>query len=138
MRHEWFDPSRRLYQVGKSKSKTTRIIPVPDWVWESIHALPATQSEWVFPAADGAPHRPQFCKKALKRVCQELGLGNVTAHRLRATFCSNHAAAGTPLTELQGMCGHASVETTMIYVETSLEAKRRAQDALSLKLGLAK
>jgi len=137
MRHEWFDPQQRVYQVGKSKSKTTRTIPVPDWLWESIHALPATKSEWVFPADDGAPRRPHFCKKALQRVCKALGLGNVTTHRLRATFCSNHASAGTPLTELQGMCGHASVETTMIYVETSMEAKRTAQDALSQKLGLA-
>ena len=139
MKWEWFDPRRRVYEVGKSKSKTTRTIPVPDWLWEAIFSMPMTINEWVFPSSvDGAPHRPQFCKKILHRVCTELGLGTVTAHRLRASFCSNHAEAGTPLSEIQGMCGHASVETTMIYVETSLEAKRKAQDVLSQKLGLAK
>jgi integrase len=35
------------------------------------------------------------------------------------------------------MLGHKNIQTTMIYVETSLDAKRRAQDSLSKQLGLA-
>lgn len=42
----------------------------------------------------------------------------------------------TPVAEIQGMLGHKQIQTTMIYVEQSLDAKRRAQDALSQKLGL--
>ena len=110
---------------------------MPDWLWSALQGMEKTISEWVFPAEDGKPHRAQFCTKALRRVCQRLGLGNVTHHRLRATFASLHAQAGTPITEIQGMLGHKCITTTMIYIETSLEAKRRAQDALSLKLGLA-
>jgi len=136
MRWEWFNPSQKTYVVGKAKGKEARVLPVPDWLWDSIHALPQGRSEWVFPAEDGKPHRPQFCKKPLQRVCQVLGLGNVTQHRLRATFASLHAEAGTPITEIQGMLGHKNIQTTMIYVETSLEAKRKAQDAFSLRLGL--
>jgi len=34
------------------------------------------------------------------------------------------------------MLGHMNIATTMIYVEQSLEAKRQAQNTLSLKLGL--
>ncbi len=138
MRLEWFDHHQRTYVVGKAKGKEARVIPVPEWLWCAIHAMPKPQlSEWVFPSEDGAPHRPQFCKKALNQVCTQLGLGNVTAHRLRATFASLHAEAGTPITEIQGMLGHKNVATTMIYVETSLESKRRSQDTLSQKLGLA-
>jgi integrase len=137
MRWEWFDPSQRTYVVGKAKGKEARVLPVPDWLWRSISTMPKSLSEWVFPAEDGNPHRSQFCRSALKRVCKTLGLGNVTQHRLRATFASLHAEAGTPITEIQGMLGHKSVQTTMIYVETSLDAKRAAQDALSQKLGLA-
>lgn len=137
MRWEWFDADRRTYTVGKAKGKEARVLPVPDWVWNAIHAMPMTLSEWVFPAEDGKPHRAQFCKKPLQRVCAKLGLGNVTQHRLRATFASLHAETGTPVPEIQGMLGHKSIATTMIYVETSLDAKRHAQDALSQKLGLA-
>ena len=35
------------------------------------------------------------------------------------------------------MLGHKNIQTTMVYVETSLEAKRRAQDTLSQRLGLS-
>lgn len=137
MRWEWFDPTQRTYVVGKAKGKEARVLPVPNWLWNSIHAMPKTLSEWVFPAEDGKPHRAQFCKKALQRVCKALGLGNVTQHRLRATFASLHAETGTPLPEIQGMLGHKNIQTTMIYVETSLDAKRKSQDVLSQKLGLS-
>ena len=137
MRWEWFDCDQKTYTVGKAKGKEARVLPVPDWLWNSIQSMPQSLSKWVFPAEDGHPHWSQFCKRALKGVCVELGLGNVTHHRLRATFASLHAQAGTPITEIQGMLGHKCITTTMIYIETSLEAKRRAQDALSLKLGLA-
>lgn len=136
MRWEWFDLERRTYIVGKAKGKEARVVPVPSWLWDSIHAMPKALSEWVFPAEDGKPHRSQFCKKVLRRVCLELGLGNVTQHRLRATFATLHAEAGTPISEIQGMLGHKSISTTMIYVETSLEAKRRAMDCLSRHIGL--
>jgi len=139
MRWEWFDIPNQTYTVGKAKGKEARVLPVPSWLMQSILEMPKAQiSEWVFPSAlDGKPHRAQFCKKVLQRVCEKLKLGNVTQHRLRATFASLHAEAGTPVTEIQGMLGHKNIATTMIYVETSLEAKRKAQDALSLKLGLA-
>jgi integrase len=137
MRWEWFNPDQRTYTVGKAKGKEARVLPVPDWLWGAIHAMPKTLSGWVFPAEDGKPHRSQFCKKALHRVCESLGLGHVTQHRLRATFATLHAEAGTPITEIQGMLGHKSITTTMIYVEQSIAAKRRAQDALGQKLGLA-
>ena len=137
MRWEWFDADQRTYVVGKAKGKEARVIPVPNWLWSAIHAMPKTLSEWVFPGEGGKLHHSHFCKKALQRVSKDLGLGNVTQHRLRATFASLHAETGTPITEIQGMLGHKDISTTMIYVETSLDAKRRAQDSLSQKLGLA-
>jgi len=98
MRWEWFDEEQQTYTVGKAKGKEARVLPIPDWLWRVIHAMPKPQlSVWVFPAEDGQPHRAQFCKKALQRVCADLGLGNVTQHRLRATFASLHAEAGTPM-----------------------------------------
>jgi integrase len=138
MRWEWFSAEQRTYTVGKAKGKDARIIPVPAWLWESIHAMPKTLSEWVFPSTkDGKPHRHNFLTKPLKEAAAKLKLGRLTQHRLRATFASLHAQSGCPITEIQGMLGHRNLATTMIYVETSLEAKRAAQDALSQKLGLA-
>lgn len=137
MRWEWVSVDRRTYQVGKAKGKEARVLPIPDWVWDRLQAMTKTLNPWVFPNAEGEPHRKGHLRQPLARVCKELKLGNVTQHRLRATFASLHAEAGTPLPEIQGMLGHKNVATTMIYIETSLDAKRRAQDTLSQKLGLA-
>lgn len=138
MRREWFDLTNRTYTVGKAKGKEARVIPVPSWLWTAIHDMPQpTLSDLLFPAEDGKPHRSQFCMKMLRQVCESMKLGNITQHRLRATFASLHAEAGTPITQIQGMLGHKNIATTMIYVETSLEAKRRAQDALSERLGFS-
>jgi integrase len=135
MRWEWLDADHRTYVVGRAKGKEARVLPVPDWLWTAIRSVKKTKSPWMFPAADGLPHRPQFLKKALRRVCKTLKLGNLTPHRMRSSFATLHAEAGTPLTSLQGMMGHKSITTTMIYVEQTLESKRKAQDALSQKLG---
>lgn len=137
MRWEWFNLDQRTYTVGKAKGKEARLIPVPDWLWNRLMIVPQSLSAWVFPAEDGMPHRSGYLRKPLARLAKELDLGNLTQHRLRATFASLHAEAGTPITEIQGMLGHKNITTTMIYVEQSLEAKRRSQDALSLRLGLA-
>lgn len=137
MRWEWFDLKNRTYTVGKAKGKEARVLPVPDWLWNRLAVSPYPLSPWVFPAKDGKPHRSGYLRKPLARLAREFGLGNVTQHRLRATFASLHAEAGTPITEIQGMLGHKNIATTMIYVETSLDARRKAQDTLSQKLGLA-
>jgi integrase len=137
MRWEWLNQEERTYTVGRAKGKEARILPIPLWLWEALLAMPKNKlSEWVFPTKNGKPHCPQFLQKPLKAASESIGLGNVTQHRLRATFASLHAQAGTPITEIQGMLGHKDIKTTMIYVETSLEAKRKAQDTLSEKLGL--
>ncbi len=138
MRWEWFDAAQRTYCVGLAKGKDARVIPVPSWLWSALHeSTSRTLSEWVFPAHDSKPHRPNFLQKPLETIAKKMGLGHLTQHRLRATFASLHAQAGTPITEIQGMLGHKNITTTMIYVETSLDAKRRAQDTLSLRLGFA-
>jgi len=137
MRWQWFDPALRTYVVGKAKGKEARVLPVPDWLWTALQGLPKTLSEWVFPAEDGKPHRPNYCRKVLDTVAAELKLGNLTQHRLRATFATLHAEAGTPIHQVQGMLGHKSITTTMLYIEQSLETKRKAQDTLSQRMGLA-
>lgn len=124
MRWAWLDAEHRTYTVGQAKGKEARILPVPGWLWSALQDLAKSRGPWVFPAADGKPHRAQVCKKPLGRVCAKLGLGHVTHHRLRATFASLHAQVGTPITEIQEMLGHKNLATTMIRnVSTTLRQK---------------
>jgi integrase len=136
-RWEWVDPERRTYTVGKAKGKEARILPVPDWLWSSLTRPSGRLSGWMFPSESGTPHGRMFLVRYLKQASAKLELPSLTQHRLRATFATLHAEAGTPIPEIQGMLGHKNIATTMIYIETSLESKRRSQDALSQRLGLA-
>ena len=137
MRWSWFSSDQRAYQIGIAKGKEARVLPVPNWLWRAIFEMPLTLSPWVFPAKDGERHRPHYCTKALQRVCDELSLGRVTQHRLRASFATNLEQSGAPVTAIQEMLGHKDLKTTCGYLETSMESKRQAQDMLSKQLGLA-
>lgn len=137
MRWEWVDAEARIYTPGKAKGKEARQLPIPAWLWKALSAIPKTANPWIFAAKDGLPHRSQFCKKVLQRACNQMGIIGLTQHRLRATFATLHySEAGTTLPEVQSMLGHKNIVTTMLYLETNLDAKRKAQDRLELKLGL--
>jgi integrase len=47
-----------------------------------------------------------------------------TAHRLRHTFASRYIQHGKSVTKLQKILGHASVQTTMIYVHLTSDDLR--------------
>ena len=138
MRWEWLDPEQRTYTVGKAKGKEARVIPVPDWLWKALESLPKHHpSGLVFPSTNGKLHSPGFLRKPLLAAIKQIGLCSLTQHRLRATFATLHAQTGTPITEIQSLLGHKCITTTMIYIESGLEAKRKAQDALSELMGFA-
>jgi len=136
MRWEWVDPEQRTYTVGRAKGREARVLPVPSWLWDALHSMPKpTLSEWVFPTKGGGRHCPGFLRKPLLAAAKQLGLGNLTPHRLRASFASLHAEIGTPLSELQTMMGHKDYKTLWGYIEQTLDVKRRSQDVLSQRLG---
>lgn len=138
MRWEWVDLEQRTYTVGHAKGKEARVLPIPSWVWDALSAMPKdTLNGLVFPARNGKAHCPGFLRKPMMAVTRQLGLPHLTPHRLRASFASLHASAGTPLSELQTMMGHKDYKTLWGYIEQSLDTKRCAQDTLSQKLGLA-
>jgi len=138
MRWEWLDLNQRTYTVGRAKGKEARVLPCPAWLLDILVAMPKnTLSGLMFPTREGKPHSPGFLRKPLLATAKSLELGKLTPHRLRATFASLHAEAGTPLSELQTLMGHKDYKTLWGYIEQSLNTRRAAQDALSQKLGLA-
>jgi site-specific recombinase XerD len=52
--------------------------------------------------------------KRVQRACKAGGV-SLTAHRLRHTFADHLLAAGMPVTSIQKLMGHRSVETTQNY-----------------------
>lgn len=55
----------------------------------------------------------------LDQICKKAGLRKITVHTLRHTFASHLAMAGAPLQAIQGLLGHADIQTTMRYAHLS-------------------
>lgn len=138
MRWSWFDPEQMTYTPGRTKGKEARVIPVPAWLWTQLMGMPRQLTGWVFPAADGSPHRRGYLRKPLEKIQRLMGLKGLHLHRLRASFATLHSQAGTPLREIAALMGHKDPAlTARVYLEETLDSRRTAQNALSKRLGLA-
>jgi integrase len=131
-RWEWLDAGQGEYRIGKAKGMKPRTLGVPDWVLPWILALPRTVSGLVFPGDDGRQHPAGWLRKALARGARAAGVvGTLGNHRLRASFATRHAAAGTATDSIQAMMGHRWITTTQEYIEPGLDRQKAAQDALA-------
>jgi integrase/recombinase XerD len=63
----------------------------------------------------------------LRKYYSEAGILGASAHTLRHTFCTHHAAAGTNLVVIQRAAGHASLTTTQRYLHL---VDRMMEDAM--------
>jgi integrase len=132
---EWLSLDARTYTVGKSKGGRPRVLGVPDWVLPWLDALPRTASGWIFPDGAGHPHQHNWLLRALARGARVAGInGRLGNHRLRASFATRHAAAGTPLVDIQALLGHTSITTTRGYVEEEQDRLNTAQHRLAERL----
>ena len=133
-RWAWLDPDHRAYTVGVSKSKRPRTIPIPAWMWDDLIALPRT-TEWIFPAKDGKPHRPQFLKKTLAKVSDKFGL-HITQHSLRRSAATLLHQAGASAEITRQFLGHADLSVLQRYLFPEKDLKVKAIEALGRQLGL--
>jgi integrase len=66
---------------------------------------------------------------------RRLGWSGYSSHCGRRTFATQAARkatlAGSSLRDVQDMLGHASLQTTQLYLEPSSDAKRRLVDLVS-------
>ena len=66
----------------------------------------------------GTSYRVDFTE-AFRNVCRNTGLDWVTPHKLRHTFASRHAIAGTSIYKIKQWMGHSNIKTTEVYAHLS-------------------
>lgn len=136
-RWEWIRADG-VYQPGDTKTGKVREVPVPAWLMAWLQRLPGSNTlGLIIPAEDGQPHRAQYTRKAIERAGELCGIHGLTPHRIRATFATLHANAGTPLHRIKTMLGHSSIETTMIYIESAGNEYHSDQERVAALSGLA-
>ena len=140
---------RQVVQIGKviheglPKTKAgIRAIALPAWGLELLHRQKAQVAGWrlqslrVFPTNAGTVPERGNVKRALREVCDRLGLPRNRVHDLRHLSLSLLAMNGVPLKAAQQRAGHATAAVTMeVYTHVLGDADRQAAQALEKALG---
>jgi len=86
---------------------------------------------YVFQSQVNKQYTPVAIRQKLNRIMHRAGFTDervkeITPHTLRRTFCVNFIEKGTNMRVVQGMMGHSSYATTLIYATWTDEAIERA------------
>ena len=83
---------------------------------------------WVFATRLGNPMSEQSVRAAVHSAAQKAGVTKiVTPHVLRHSFATHLLDSGTPLSIIQSVLGHSSIDTTTRYAHVSTSLIARTQ-----------
>ncbi|MEI7720222.1 MAG: tyrosine-type recombinase/integrase [bacterium] len=119
-------------QLESPKSNRERYIPLDIDVCELLHKR-KKDTGYVFMDVDKQPFNNKRLNRRLKKICKSAGLRKIGWHTLRHTFASHLAMRGVPITAVQALLGHSTINTTMRYAHTAPSTLRTAIDMLNPK-----
>ena len=134
MTWEAFNKHNQTYTVSISKSKKSRILPIPQKLFDELVNI-QTKSGLIFPNEFGNPHIKLYLSDAIKRIGLRMNL-RIGSHSLRRSFATYQIEVGTSLVDLQLLLGHSSIAVTAKYVQelSTKDRKQTAQERLSAYL----
>ncbi|MBN1888189.1 MAG: tyrosine-type recombinase/integrase [Thermoflexales bacterium] len=120
----WGDEYTQSYLlIRKAKGGKERCVSVNSVAEEALRrwlkVRPKNKGRHLFLSKRGAmPLFSADVRAMLKRYYKAAGISTdgISAHTLRHTFCTQHAAKGTNLIVIQRAAGHASLTTTQHYL----------------------
>lgn len=129
-RAAWWDSDGKKHE-GAPKNHKTRTIPLTGDALAVLQALPQ-RTGYVFTDDAGRQLRPTQCKWPLWRAQDAAELRRTGPHVLRHTFASHLVMRGVPLSAVQALMGHSTIQMTTKYAHLAPDHLRAAVDALVL------
>lgn len=139
------DSSRMLIHVHRGKGAKDRMIPLPQRLLPMLRAYWKTHrhERLLFPALgrncrSGANAKEPMAKSsvqgAFKNAAREAGIHKrrVTIHTLRHSYATHLLEEGVNLRVIQRYLGHASIETTMIYLHLTEKGHEDAAELINV------
>lgn len=122
----------RTLKVIRGKGNRSRVVPLTDHPAEAIddwlEARPATDHDMLFTGRDGRQLQPHGLNDAFRRAAKGAGVARpgVSLHTLRHSFATMLLHSQVDLFSLQKLLGHASIESTAIYLHVDMTRLRAA------------
>jgi site-specific recombinase XerD len=117
-------PERSLF-IAEGKGGHQRVIPISNTFFTAVgdylrEERPSCETDKVFLTLKGPnrgkPMTADGVDKVLQAAKARAGLGRATCHQLRHTCLTRLREAGMELEAVQAQAGHASIESTRIYL----------------------
>ena len=120
----WIDIVNGVAVIRKSTTKGkegTREIPLPPHLLSAIYKLPQVNS-YLFAGRNGESHLSRYSvDKALREVCNEIGLYGFSTHGFRRSFITNLARNNTHTKLIMRCSGHKQMSSVEKYIDTTYE-----------------
>lgn len=127
-----------LLLVRQGKGSKQRSIPLnaearkamSDW----LSIRPNKDTRYVWTAVESEPVdalSSRSVQRSIRRIGLDAGLEGLTPHVLRHTFAKNLVDSGVGLEKVAALLGHASLNTTRIYVTPNLQDLEKAVESVS-------
>jgi len=125
--HDDIDIVERTIKV-RGKGDRERVVPVSD---RAMRVLAFTLAHRTAEPRL-VPLHERSARKAITRLGERAGLARrASSHDMRATFATEAYAATKDLRAVQELLGHADSRTTQVYTGVSMDAMRRAANAVA-------
>ncbi|KAB2865287.1 MAG: tyrosine-type recombinase/integrase [Exiguobacterium chiriqhucha] len=133
-----FDTNELVIRHGKGNKM--REVPMSDRLRDALlryieceRPKTDTDSSYLFIMPRGTKVRANYVNEYLQKVSNEqLGFG-ITSHILRHSFATELHNAGVNITKISRLLGHASTETTELYLHISKEQNQETIEVLNQK-----
>ncbi len=118
------DLDRRIIHIRESKNKKDRYIPFSTHSVRGInkHLLINSPSVYLFENMNrkGMPISKTRVRELLKKIIEMTDIKKkTTVHTLRHSYATHQLEAGQNILVLKNLLGHANIQTTLIYLQTS-------------------
>jgi site-specific recombinase XerD len=123
-----------VHVIGKGRKDRTLTLN-----WKACRAIrdylatrPDVEDPSLFLSKFRAGMSPRAIERTVEKHLKASRISNASVHTLRHTFATHHVKNGTNLNTVKDMLGHASLDTTTIYVNLAREVMDKEIQANAL------
>jgi integrase/recombinase XerC len=136
MKWSGYRPESTTYITDLTKNNEASAMPIPPPMMEWFEKVREERLQqgvigpWICPSPrdPSLPRAKTSVSDMLDQIALKMGLGRLTRHRLRASFCTILHQSNVPIKKIQKLMRHSRVETTMSYIEVDGSELQEAVD----------